>query len=99
MGKHAGRVIAARIAGASMPSAFSYKHAGDLAIIGRKSAVVKLNKLKLTGFIGWLFWSVAHIYFLIGIRNRLTVAMTWLWSYITYQRGARLITRDDRPGH
>lgn len=76
MGKYAGRVIAARIAGASAPPAFAYKHAGDLATIGRKSAVVKLNKLKLTGFIGWLFWPVAHIYFLIGIRNRLTVAMT-----------------------
>lgn len=99
MGKYAGRVIAARIAGESEVPAFAYKHAGDLATIGRKSAVVKLNKVKLTGFIGWLFWSVAHIYFLIGIRNRLTVAMTWLWSYLTYQRGARLITRDDRPGH
>jgi NADH dehydrogenase len=99
MGKYAGKLIAARLAGnATPPASFSYKHAGDLATIGRKSAVVKLNKLKLTGFIGWLFWSVAHIYFLIGIRNRLMVAMTWLWSYITYQRGARLITRDDRPG-
>lgn len=99
MGKYAGRLIAARIAGNETPQPpFAYKHAGDLATIGRKSAVVKLNKLKLTGFTGWLFWSVAHIYFLIGIRNRLMVAMTWLWSYITYQRGARLITRDDRPG-
>lgn len=99
MGKYAGKLIASRIAGNEAPLApFVYKHAGDLATIGRKSAVVKLNKLKLTGFVGWLFWSVAHIYFLIGIRNRLMVAMTWLWSYVTYQRGARLITRDDRPG-
>jgi NADH dehydrogenase len=99
MGKYAGREITARIEGNQTPRApFVYKHAGDLATIGRKSAVVKLNKVKLTGFIGWLFWSVAHIYFLIGIRNRLMVAMTWLWSYVTYQRGARLITRDDRPG-
>ena len=58
--------------------------------------MVKLGPVQLTGFIGWLFWSVAHIYFLIGIRNRFVVAITWLWSYITYQRGARLITRDDR---
>ncbi len=98
MGKYVGRLIASRIAQASPPAPFVYRHAGDLATIGRKSAVVKLNKLKLTGFIGWLFWSVAHIYFLIGIRNRLMVAMTWLWSYVTYQRGARLITRDDRTG-
>jgi NADH dehydrogenase len=98
MGKYVGRLIAARIAGNAAPAPFVYKHAGDLATVGRKSAVVKLNRIQLTGFIGWLFWSVAHIYFLIGIRNRLMVAMTWLWSYITYQRGARLITRDDRPG-
>lgn len=97
MGKYAGEVIAARIAGKTPSQTFVYRHAGDLATIGRKSAVVKLNKLKLTGFTGWLFWSVAHIYFLIGIRNRLMVAMTWLWNYLTYQRGARLITRDDRP--
>lgn len=98
MGKYVGRLIASRIAGNAAPAPFVYKHAGDLATVGRKSAVVKLNRIQLTGFIGWLFWSVAHIYFLIGIRNRLMVAMTWLWSYITYQRGARLITRDDRPG-
>jgi NADH dehydrogenase len=98
MGKYVGRLIAARVAGNAAPAPFVYKHAGDLATVGRKSAVVKLNRIQLTGFIGWLFWSVAHIYFLIGIRNRLMVAMTWLWSYITYQRGARLITRDDRPG-
>lgn len=97
MGKYVGRLIAAHVAGDTAPDPFDYKHAGDLATVGRKSAVVKLNRIKLTGFIGWLFWSVAHIYFLIGIRNRLMVAMTWLWSYITYQRGARLITRDDRP--
>jgi NADH dehydrogenase len=98
MGKYTGRLIAARIAGNAAPAPFVYKHAGDLATVGRKSAVVKLNRIKLTGFIGWLFWSVVHIYFLIGTRNRLMVALTWLWSYITYQRGARLITRDDRPG-
>ena len=96
MGRYAGRLIADRISGANQTKPFVYRHAGDLATIGRKSAVVKLHRIELTGFIGWLFWSVAHIYFLIGIRNRFVVAITWLWSYITYQRGARLITRDDR---
>jgi NADH dehydrogenase len=96
MGRYVGKLIAARIAGAKEAKPFVYRHAGDLATIGRKSAVVKLHRIELTGFIGWLFWSVAHIYFLIGIRNRFVVAITWLWSYITYQRGARLITRDDR---
>jgi NADH dehydrogenase len=96
MGRYVGKLIAARIAGAKEVKPFVYRHAGDLTTIGRKSAVVKLHRVELTGFIGWLFWSVAHIYFLIGIRNRFVIAITWLWSYITYQRGARLITRDDR---
>jgi NADH:ubiquinone reductase (H+-translocating) len=95
MGRYVGRLIRARVEGRPAPAPFAYQHAGDLATIGRKAAVVKLRRLQLTGFIGWLFWSVAHIYFLIGIRNRFVVAITWLWSYLTYQRGARLITRRD----
>ena len=67
-------------------------HLGELATIGRRAAVVKFGWLELKGFIGWLFWSVAHIYFLIGLRNRFIVAFTWLWDYLTFQRGARLIT-------
>jgi NADH dehydrogenase len=92
MGRYVGQLIRARVEGSSAPEPFVYRHAGDLATIGRKSAVVKLRRIELTGFIGWLFWSIAHIYFLIGIRNRFVVAITWLWSYLTYQRGARLIT-------
>ena len=53
---------------------------------------MKFGRLQLKGFIGWLFWSVVHIYFLIGLRNRFIVAFTWLWDYLTFQRGARLIT-------
>jgi NADH dehydrogenase len=97
MGKYVGRLIAARAMGKPFDKPFRYKHAGDLATIGRKSAVVKLPHFQLKGFIGWLFWSLAHVYFLIGLRNRLMVALTWLWSYFTYKRGARLITRDDPP--
>lgn len=97
MGKYVGKLIAARAIGRPFDKPFKYSHAGDLATIGRKSAVVNLPYMKLKGFIGWLFWSVAHVYFLIGLRNRLMVALTWLWSYFTYQRGARLITRDDPP--
>jgi NADH dehydrogenase len=91
MGVYVGRLIAARVAGGSLP-AFRYRHLGDLATIGRRAAVVKFGKLHLTGFVGWLFWSVAHIYFLIGVKNRFIVAFTWLWDYVTFQRGARLIT-------
>lgn len=93
MGRHVGRHIAAIVAGQSAPP-FRYRHAGDLATIGRKAAVVKLDSIHLTGFIGWLFWSIVHVYFLIGVRNRFVVAFSWLWNYLTYQRGARLITGD-----
>ena len=74
------------------PKPFHYVHLGDLATIGRRAAVVKFGRLELKGFLGWVFWSVAHIYFLIGLRNRFVVAFNWFWDYITFQRGARLIT-------
>lgn len=95
MGRYVGQVIAARAIGAAAPQPFRYRHAGDLATIGRKAAVVKLGRFHLKGFIGWLFWGAAHVYFLIGVRNRFVVAFSWFWSYITYQRAARLITGDD----
>jgi NADH:ubiquinone reductase (H+-translocating) len=91
MGAYAAKVIAARVAGRQAPPPFAYRHLGDLATVGRKSAVVKLGPLQLTGLLGWLFWSAVHIYFLIGVRNRFVVALNWLWSYLTFQRGARLI--------
>ena len=91
MGHYVGSVIAARVGGRPAPGPFVYRHLGDLATIGRKSAVVKLGVFQLTGFLGWLFWSAVHIYFLIGLRNRFVVALNWLWSYLTFQRGARLI--------
>ena len=91
MGKYIGRLIAARVDGrASAP--FHYKHAGDLAAIGRRAAVVKIGRFELTGFLAWWFWGVAHVYFLIGLRNRFVVAITWLWSWLTFRRGARLIS-------
>jgi NADH dehydrogenase len=93
MGRYVGRLIAARIAGAGAPPPFRYRHQGDLAAIGRRAAVVKLGRLELKGFPGWLFWSVVHIFFLIEIRDRFIVAFTWLWDYVTFQRGARLITQ------
>jgi NADH dehydrogenase len=92
MGRYAGRLIAGRIANAEPVAPFAYRHYLDLATVGRKSAVVRRGRLQLTGFIGWLFWGVAHIYFLIGVRNRFVVAINWLWNYLTFQRGARVIT-------
>jgi NADH dehydrogenase len=91
MGNYVAKVIAARVRERPAPPPFAYHHLGDLATIGRKSAVVKLGVFQITGFLGWLFWSAVHIYFLIGLRNRFVVALNWLWSYMTFQRGARLI--------
>jgi NADH dehydrogenase len=96
MGRYVGKLLAARIAGRPGGAPFHYMHLGELATIGRRAAVVKLGRLQLHGFIGWLFWSVIHIYFLIGLRNRFIVAFTWFWNYLTFQRGARLIT-DPEP--
>lgn len=95
MGHYIGRLIAARVAGEKDNKPFAYSHAGDLATVGRRAAVVKIGRFELTGFIGWLFWGIAHIYFLIGLRNRFVVAVTWLWSYLTFRRGARLISTPD----
>jgi NADH:ubiquinone reductase (H+-translocating) len=98
MGAYVGRLIAAKVAGRPPPPPFHYRNLGDLATIGRHAAVVKLGRFELTGFLGWLFWSLVHIYFLIGVRDRFIVAFTWLWDYITFQRGARLITEVPPPG-
>ena len=98
MGRYVGRLIAARVAGATEVAPFHYRHQGDLATVGRGTAVVKLGRFELTGFVGWLFWGVVHIYFLVNVRDRFIVAFQWLWDYVTFQRGARLITevrRDD----
>ncbi len=91
MGRYVGKLIAARLAGKTLPP-FRYRHPGDLATIGRRAAVVQFNRIHLTGFVGWLFWSVVHIYFLIGLRYRFLVAFMWLWDFVTFHRGARLIT-------
>lgn len=91
MGRYAGAVIAASVEGRAAPPPFVYHHLGDLATVGRKSALVKVGPFQLTGFPGWLFWCVIHIYFLIGMRRRFVVALNWLWRYMTFQRGARLI--------
>jgi len=98
MGTYVGKLISARIAGREWNKPFKYMHLGDLATIGRRAAVVKFGPLELTGFIGWVFWSVAHIYFLIGLRNRFVVAFNWFWDYLTFQRGARLITDPPNDG-
>jgi len=90
-GGYVAALIKARTAGRTLPP-FRYRDFGSLATIGRKRAVAQMGALKLEGFLAWLLWSVAHIYFLIGFRNRIVVAMNWAWNYITFQRWTRLIT-------
>jgi NADH:ubiquinone reductase (H+-translocating) len=76
--------------------AFRYRDLGNMATIGRNSAVAEIRGLRLTGFVAWLAWAVVHILNLIGFRNRVLVALQWLWDYLTFQRGARLITGSAR---
>jgi len=94
MGRHVAAVIKARIA--SRPSAsFRYRDYGNLATIGRMAAIVHFGRLKLSGLLAWWFWLAAHVFFLIGFRNRLVVLLNWAWAYWSYQRGARIILGSD----
>jgi NADH:ubiquinone reductase (H+-translocating) len=91
-GRYVAGAIKARLRGETL-APFVYKHAGNLAQIGKRSAVIDSGRIKLRGAIAWWIWGIAHIYFLIGLRNRLAVAINWLWIYTRSQRGARLITQ------
>lgn len=91
-GKYVAKRIVAALRGKPAPAPFAYKHAGNLATIGRNSAVIDFGKFQMSGFIAWWIWGVAHIYFLIGVRQPIVVAFSWFWSYVTYSKGARLIT-------
>ncbi len=91
-GRYAAALIKARLKGGTLPP-FRYKHAGSLAQIGKRLAVIDFGRIKLRGTIAWWIWGIAHIYFLIGLRNRLSVALSWLWIHARDQRAARLITQ------
>jgi len=96
MGDHVARIIAADLAGKPRPP-FHYFDKGDMATIGRMAAVAKVEwpfKAHLSGLPAWLTWIVVHIFFLIGFRNRIFVFWTWIWTYFTFRRSARLITGD-----
>ena len=93
MGRHVAHVIRARL-GAAAP-VFRYRDFGNLATIGRMAAIVHFGKLKLSGLLAWWFWLAAHVFFLIGFRNRLIVLLNWAWAYWSYQRGARIILGQD----
>jgi NADH dehydrogenase len=89
--KQQGRFVADLILGRHSRE-FAYRDFGNLATIGRSRAVIDMGELRLSGFVAWLIWSFAHVWFLIGFRSRLAVTLNWLWNYLTYQRSARLIT-------
>lgn len=90
-GKHLGKSLAVNLAdGAPLPR-FEFHDRGNTAIVGRNAAVFDFGRWRLKGFFGWLLWALVHVYLLVGFDKRLLVAMQWLWLYVTYQRGARLI--------
>src|SRR5580698_5646896 len=91
-GQYVANCIRARLKGDTL-APFHYKHAGSLAQIGKRSAVIDFGRFKLRGTLAWWIWGIAHIYFLIGVRNRISVAMSWLWIHARDQRAARLITQ------
>jgi NADH dehydrogenase len=76
---------------------FHYRDKGSMATIGRAKAIAEIGGLKLSGFPAWLTWIFVHIFFLIGFRNRLAVMLEWAWSYLSWERGALLITGEVRP--
>ncbi len=91
-GAYVARRLRAVLSGKVAPRPFRYRGWGTMATIGRRAAVADLGWVKLDGTLAWLLWSAVHVSFLIGFRNRLVVMLDWLWSYVTFQSGARLIT-------
>ncbi|MBX9860562.1 MAG: NAD(P)/FAD-dependent oxidoreductase [Sphingomonas sp.] len=91
-GEHVARVIAASVKGTKHPGPFAYKNYGNLATIGRRRAVADFGWTRLSGWPAWFVWSTAHIFYLTDFRSRLIVGAQWIWSYVTFDRGARLIT-------
>jgi NADH dehydrogenase len=94
-GAHVARTIRARLDGDFAPRIFRYSHSGNLATIGKSAAVIDFGWIKMRGGLAWWIWGLAHIYFLIGVRNRLAVALSWLWIHTTGSRHACLITQGE----
>lgn len=92
MGAYVGSRIARIAAGRELGRPFRFRGRGSMATIGRNKAIAEIGQFRLHGFPGWVLWGVAHIYFLIGFRNRVAVLINWTWAYMTWQRGVRLIT-------
>ncbi|HEY2539285.1 MAG TPA: NAD(P)/FAD-dependent oxidoreductase [Stellaceae bacterium] len=91
-GAYAARAIRAALAGRPVPPPFRYRHYGSLATIGRQAAVADFGVIQVRGAPAWWLWGAAHIAFLVGVRNRIIVLVTWFWAYLTFRRSSRLIT-------
>ena len=91
-GRYVGQVILAAVRGTDKPAPFRYRNPGNMATIGRRAGIADFGWISLRGPVAWWLWGIVHIYFLIDFRSRLTVSINWLWSFLTYKRGARLIT-------
>ncbi|MDQ1091782.1 NADH dehydrogenase [Xanthomonas sacchari] len=94
MGRHVAETLRRRLRGDSASVPFRYADYGNLATIGRMAAIVHLGRLQLSGVLAWWFWLAAHVFFLIGFRNRVVVLLNWAWAYWSYQRAARIILGD-----
>jgi len=93
-GVYLGRALAERILNGTAPKPFVFHNRGNTAIIGRHAAVFDFGWWRLKGWFAWGFWAVIHVYLLVGFQHRLMVAIQWLWRYLTYERGARLIAEN-----
>ncbi len=91
-GAYAAKEIHRRLLGQPAPPPFRYRHAGNLATIGRQAAVAEIGRVRLRGALAWWFWGLVHVLFLAGVRNRLVVLLNWAWAYLTFRRSTRLIT-------
>ena len=91
-GKYVAAAVRARVEGRPAAGPFRYRHLGNLATIGRQQAVADFGRLQFSGRFAWFLWGAVHIALLIGYRNRAAVLLDWLWAYVSFKRGARLIT-------
>ena len=96
-GRYVASVIAQKVAGKDDMQPFHYHDKGSLATVGRSFGIVDIGRFRFSGFIAWVMWLFIHIFYLIGFRNRFVVMFQWAWAYLTFQRGARLITFDTNP--
>jgi NADH dehydrogenase len=96
MGRHVARLIRSDFRGKGR-NAFEYRNKGSLATIGRARGVADFGAVRFSGFLAWASWLAVHIFYLIGFRNRILVLISWAWSYVSFRRGARIITGQPKP--